>query len=229
MSELKDRLAEALHDSRKTKIELARFCGVSHPSVSAWCSGKTKELSASNALRAALFLGVNVDWLTTGKGEKFAGVESIHEEDDIPPGFVEIPEYEITFGAGDCSNPTFEEVSESRRALYREDWFRSHDVKAKNCRRFKVHGDSMIPILYDGDSILCDCKPGQTIINGKIYVFCFGESVRVKRLYAKLNGSVVVHSENPAENPQDETIEQDDMDRFTLIGRVLDRSGSSPF
>lgn len=59
-SELKDRLAEALAQSGKSKIELARYCGVSHPSVTNWFNGRTKELTSSNAMKAAVFLGVSV-------------------------------------------------------------------------------------------------------------------------------------------------------------------------
>ncbi len=228
-SELKDRIAEALAESGKSKAELARYCQVAPASVTAWFNGKTKSLDAVSAIKAAMFLGVNALWLTTGKGEKAAGVGEIYEEESTPDGFVEIPEYEITFGAGDCFTPSYEEVTKIRRALYREDWLKSQGVKSKDCRRFKVHGDSMVPILFDGDRILCDCRPGQKIVNGKIYIFCYGESVRVKRLYAKLNGSIVVHSENPAEQPQDEVIEASDLDRFFLVGRVIERSGSAPF
>lgn len=228
-TDLKDRISEALSESGKTKSELARYCSVAPASVTAWFNGKTKSLDAVSAIKASMFLGVNALWLTTGKGEKKAGVIPICDEDKAPDGFIEIPEYEISFGAGDCAEPTYEEITEVRRALYREDWLKAQGVKPSDCRRFKVHGDSMIPILYDGDRILCDCKAGQKIINGKIYVFCFGDSVRVKRLYAKLNGSIVVHSENEAEQPQDEIIEVADIDRFYLVGRVIERSGSAPF
>lgn len=228
-SDLKSRMAEALEASGKTKSELARFCGVSQPSVTAWLNGKTKSLDAGSALKASMFLGVSALWLATGKGEKTAGALTISDAEPAPDGFIEVPEYEISFGAGDCAAPTYEETTETRRSLYREDWLRSQGVKPQDCRRFRVHGDSMIPILYDGDKILCDCRHGQKIISGKIYVFCFGDSVRVKRLYAKLNGSIVVHSENPAEQPQDETISADELDRFLLVGRVIERSGSAPF
>lgn len=228
-TELKDRIAEALRDSGKTKIELARACNVAPSSVTAWFNGKSKRLDAVSAIRASLFLGVNALWLTTGKGEKEAGVGAVYEEDDVPQGFVEIPEYEITFGAGNCTEPTYEEASESRRAFYREDWFSRQGIKPKDCRCFKVHGDSMVPILYDNDSILCDCRPGQKIVSGKIYVFCFDDSVRVKRLYTRLNGDIVVHSENVNEQPQDEVISAADLDRFNLIGRVIERSGTTPF
>lgn len=226
-TELKDRLAQALAQAGKTKMELARYCGVSHPSVTNWFNGKTKELAASNAIKAAIFLGVSTEWLTTGKGNMNDGIVSaLHDEDDVPTGFIEIPEYRVECGCGDRATPTFEEVSDAKRAVYRVDWFVDHAVSAKNCRRLKVTGDSMAPILFDGDSILCDCAP-QQIVSGKIYAFCFGDSVRVKRLYTKLNGGLTVHSENPQE--KDEEISPEEMSQFYLIGRVIDRSGSGPF
>lgn len=226
-TELKDRLALALQKSGKTKIDLARFCGVSHPSVTNWFNGKTKELAASNAIKASIFLGVSTEWLTTGKGNMTAGqVDAHYSEDDIPPGFVEIPEYRVTFGCGTRFGPTFEEVTEAKRAIYRQEWFAEHGTKNKYCKRFKINGDSMAPILFDGDSILCDCSP-QQIVSGKIYAFCFGETWRVKRLFTKLNGGLIVHSENPSE--KDEEITPEEMSQFSLIGRVIDRSGSGPF
>ncbi len=226
-SELKDRLAQALARSGKTKIELARYCGVSHPSVTNWFNGRTKELAASNAMKAAAFMGVNVEWLTTGQGEMLDnGIAAIYQEEDIPAGFVEIPEYRVECGAGHRDAPTFEVATDSKRAIYRREWFEERHLNPEKCKRLKVHGDSMVPILFDGDSILCDCSVTH-IVSGKIYAFCFGDEVRVKRLFTKLNGGLIVHSENPQE--RDEEISPDEMDLFYLVGRVVDRSGSGPF
>lgn len=225
-NELKDRLAEALEKSGKTKIELARYCGVSHPSVSNWFNGRTRELSSTNALKASMFLGVNLTWLTTGKGSMDASVSSIHNEEETPSGFVAIPEYRVEFGAGNRFGPTYEEITEAKHALYREEWFIEHHTKPQNCKRFKVHGDSMTPILFDGDCILCDCSP-QKIVSGKIYAFGFGDEMRVKRLFTKLDGGLLVCSENPS--VQDEVISPSEMNLFYLIGRVIDRSGAGPF
>lgn len=226
MSELKERLAVALKNSGKTKLALAQACGISHPSVSAWFSGRTKTLEASNAIKAAQFLGVSATWLTTGKGEMNAAVGAVVEGEGIPAGFVAIPEFSIDCGAGSCCAPTFEECSESKPAYYRAEFFIEHRTKPESCKRLKVHGDSMIPILYDGDTILVDCAQSR-IVSGKIYAFCFGDEVRVKRLFTKLDGGILVRSENP--DVPEETIPASDLDRFFLIGRVIDRSGSAPF
>lgn len=225
-TDLKDRLAAALERSGKTKMELARYCGVSHPSVTNWFNGRTKELTASNALRAASFLGVNSTWLTTGRGDMDTSVAGLHDEDEIPDGFVTVHDYRVNFGAGSSAEPTYEEISESKRVFYRIDWFRERGTRPQDCKRFKVHGDSMEPVLYDGDTILCDCS-AQRIISGKIYAFGFGDEMRVKRLYTKIDGGLLVRSEN--HSIPDETIGPDEMDRFYLIGRVIERSGSAPF
>lgn len=225
-SEFKDRLALALEKSGKTKMELARACGVSHPSVTSWLNGKTKDLAFSNALRAANFLGVGLQWLMTGKGAPTANVGAVFEEDGVPEGYIAVPEYRVDFGAGHSDPPTFEEATEAKKAYYRQDFFSTHHINAERCRRFRVHGDSMAPILFDGDCILCDCSP-QRIVSGKIYAFCFNNEVRVKRLFTQLNGGILVKSEN--QNVPDEFIKPEEIDGFYLIGRVIDRSGSGPF
>lgn len=52
----------------------------------------------------------------------------------------------------------------------------------------------------------------------------FMEMLCVKRLYRKIDGSIMVHSENP--NFQDETIKPEDTEQVQIIGEVIERSGS---
>lgn len=68
MSTLAERVRIALDYSGQKKADLASACGIKPPSVSGWLSGDTKSLKASTAVRAAAFLGVNVLWLTEGRG-----------------------------------------------------------------------------------------------------------------------------------------------------------------
>lgn len=49
--------------------DLARACDVKSPSVSAWLTGKTKNLEGANLLAAAELLRVNPWWLATGRGQ----------------------------------------------------------------------------------------------------------------------------------------------------------------
>lgn len=225
-STLKERILTAITNKGTSRRALARHCGVTPAAVMAWTAGRTKELSAENAIKAAQFLGVSVEWLTTGKGSETAPVVALSAEESPPLGVVAIPEYRILCGAGSAGEPTFEEVTESKPAYYRLEWFAAHGTTPDKCRRFVVHGDSMLPILFDGDCILVDCSAAP-IRDGKIYAFSYAGDVRVKRLYPLMNGGMRVVSENPA--VREELIDPCDMSQFRLIGRVIDRSGSAPF
>ncbi|MBB5411877.1 transcriptional regulator with XRE-family HTH domain [Paraburkholderia sp. HC6.4b] len=69
MSSLADRLRLAMAGPPEIKpADLARACGIRPPSVSAWLSGKTKNIEGSNLLAAAELLHVNPWWLATGRG-----------------------------------------------------------------------------------------------------------------------------------------------------------------
>lgn len=71
MSTLATRLQVSLAEKAgATQADLARHCDVAGPSVSNWFTGETKKLKADSLRLAAEFLGVNRDWLETGKGPK---------------------------------------------------------------------------------------------------------------------------------------------------------------
>lgn len=69
MTTLGERLRAAMDAANISQAELARACGVKPPSVHGWLSGKSRFLRGENLLRAALVLGVDHDWLATGRGE----------------------------------------------------------------------------------------------------------------------------------------------------------------
>ncbi len=78
MSTLAARLQAAIttRTPPATQAELAKACGISAPSVSAWFSGDTKALKANSAAKAAAFLQVRLEWLLYGLGPMRAGSET---------------------------------------------------------------------------------------------------------------------------------------------------------
>jgi transcriptional regulator with XRE-family HTH domain len=69
MDTLAQRLARALAGPPKiSQASLARACRIAAPSVNDWLSGKTQTMEAANCFAAARHLGVNPEWLATGKG-----------------------------------------------------------------------------------------------------------------------------------------------------------------
>lgn len=234
MTTLAERLSFAFEEAKaaapyKTKSGLARHCNVKTPSVSDWFSGRTKKITYENAVNAADYLGISADWLLTGEGEPHSmSVGIVSDSEDMEnKGLIGIPEYSIRFACGeDTGEPIFEELTECEKAWYRPEWFQQRLINPDNCKRFKVRGTSMEPMIWDRDTILVDCTP-QEIIDGKIYAFCVNGKMKVKFLFPKVDGSILIKSFNP--EVADEIILPGERDYFALIGRVRDRSGGSFF
>ena len=231
MSTLAERMAISFKEIQttnpsKTKAGLARAAGVTPSSVSDWFNGRTKQLRFDVANRAAAYLEVSAQWLANGSGEMHSpSVVAFDEYDELnDDDFVEIPEYEAKCAAGERCAVYFEELKDSVKARYRRSWFQARQINPDNCRRFKVHGTSMEPFIWDGDTILVDCTP-QQIMGGKTYAFMLHGDMRVKMLYPLMKGQLLVKPLNP--DVPDETLGSDDLDTFELIGRVRDRSGDA--
>jgi len=71
MSTLSERLTLALEKAGITKTDLYKGAGVSSGAVSQWFSGAVKGLRADTNVKAAKVLGVNPEWLATGKGNMY--------------------------------------------------------------------------------------------------------------------------------------------------------------
>ncbi len=97
-------------------------------------------------------------------------------------------------------------------------WLRSQGLEASKLSAILVSGDSMEPLLRDGDEILVDRTP--RALRDGIHVVRVGDALLVKRVQTGVPGRVVLESENPAYRP----IELPPSD-VEVIGRVVWKSG----
>ena len=81
-----------------------------------------------------------------------------------------------------------------------------------------VAGDSMEPLLRDGDEILVDRTPRP--MRDGIHVVRVGDALLVKRVQTGVPGRLILESANPAYRP----IELD-LREVEVIGRVVWKSG----
>ena len=140
--------------------------------------------------------------------------------------YIQIMESEVRFSAGNGRQPVFDELMDSVPATYRREWFVKEGINPERARRFKVHGDSMEPFLYDGDTVLVHLTETD-INNGKVYALRYGDELKIKRVYKKLDGGLILHSDNPEFLPRDEEISpQVVQEHIAIIGRVRDKSGT---
>lgn len=234
MVEHSERLRAAMEHGDMNIPRLAAALGVSYQAIKKLCDGSSKAFSAENNSKAAQLLGVNPDWLARGEGEMLPTppaligkpVRALAEGEDPGDGYVQIPEYEVRFAAGNGRAALFDELEGVKPRTYRVDWFAEAGINPANVKCFKVHGDSMEPMLFDGDSVLVNLAE-TSIINGKVYAMRYGDELRIKRCYKRLDGGLVLHSDNPGFLPRDEELSPDmAAEHITILGRVRDKSGS---
>ena len=99
---------------------------------------------------------------------------------------------------------------------FRADWMGMEHVSERNSVLMDVRGDSMEPLLKDGDTLLLD-QSDTEILDGRIYVVTLGDELRVKRIQKSMRG-YVLRSENP--RYADITVEGEDLSAFKVHGRV---------
>lgn len=227
MTELKNRIQSAMDYAQINGKELSVITGLTTAAISQYKTGKILTLNAMAAQKIADALGVNVEWLVTGEGNMIKpNIISLDnaDSDKLPAGFVQIPEYKICFGAGEAEEPTYEEIQDCVPAYFRSSFFSDRGINPKNCKRFKVIGDSMIPLINDGDYITVDCTPKDYIENNQIYALVFDHSLRIKRLIKSFK-TLTIRSDNPIYSDEVLTLEEA-AQMIHIIGKVIERSGS---
>ncbi|WP_421860301.1 S24 family peptidase [Parvibaculum sp.] len=83
--------------------------------------------------------------------------------------------------------------------------------------------DSMEPTFSAGDILLADTSDPKLRGSG-VYVLTSGSALLVKRLQMKIDGGVVVSSDNATRYPSEE-IGRSDTDELKIAGRVIWRGG----
>jgi len=118
------------------------------------------------------------------------------------------------------SRDSFVPVSEGISCVpFMKGWIDQIKAHPKNLIFLFVHGDSMEPVIMDGDVIMIDTSQ-KRIFDGYIYALAVGISIVIKRLYFKPNGLVRVKSDNPEYEPYEAA-----PDDLRIIGEVKFRSG----
>lgn len=232
--------------------DLSRAGRVSSAAVTYWLSN-TSGMSAAKARLIGAFLDVNPYWLETGLGSpelshpratqaELATIDApdkrqkpreqplvhspvtlIDPDDGVPDDVVLVPESRITFSAGD-GHINYEIVEDAEPFPYKRSFFHQHRINPDRVRRFPVTGDSMEPMLFNGDTILVN-QDEKDVIDGKLYALRYGDQMRVKFLSKRLDGTLILRSLNPSYS--DEVISADVAnEHITIIGRVRDKSGT---
>lgn len=101
---------------------------------------------------------------------------------------------------------------------FRDSFLKRERLRADKCVLMRVIGDSMLPLIREGDTILIDAsETGHELRDGLVYVIGLDDVLMVKRL-AKIPGGWRLCSENPERGNVD--VLNDEMNSLRVYGRV---------
>lgn len=161
-------------------------------------------------------------WVMSGVGPK-RKTGQIEEAEGAPyrsgEEFVHVPRYEIEASAGGGCVVQSEQVVDY--LAFKQEWLKTHlGLSAANLAVISVLGDSMEPYLFNGDLIMIDTHVSK-IESDAIYVLQVDGALLVKRIQKKMDGTVIVKSDN--EHYEPEVFRGDSIDRIRVVGRMVRR------
>ncbi|WP_160773479.1 XRE family transcriptional regulator [Alteraurantiacibacter buctensis] len=197
---LGDRISALLQLRGKSQAALARAIGVSPQAVSKMVLGGTTETTKVNKI--AQFLETTPEYLM-GETDDSSPTSSLsdkqvpfrHAEPHPSSDVVEIDYVEIGFGMG---GGFIEESGEVEKRSFSRAWLREFtDAPPELLAWAKGDGDSMEPTIRDGEVVLIDRRFTQPGPNDQIWAITVGDFGMIKRLRARPDGAVEIHSDNP--------------------------------
>lgn len=133
--------------------------------------------------------------------------------------YVKVPRYEVAASAGGGSVVRSEQIVDFMS--FKREWLRVQlGLSPNQVAVISVLGDSMEPFLFDGDLILIDTNvPG--IENNAVYILQVDGGLLVKRVQKKIDGTVIVKSDNERYEP--EVFRGEAVAQLRVVGRLVRR------
>jgi phage repressor protein C with HTH and peptisase S24 domain len=211
--EYKDRLADAMKAAGVSTTRLARELDISYQAVKKVLLGGSAAFNTENNAAAARYLGVNSDWLATGKGERAAPTvaaapNTIYETKPPFPGLPVVG----TAKLGDDGN-----FCELEYPVGHGDGRIAWPSRDPNGYALRCNGDSMKPRIRHGEYVVVE--PNHPVTPGdEVLVKSKDGRVMVKQLAYMRDGMVYLDSVN--ETHPRLSIPEDQLDAFHYVAGI---------
>lgn len=229
---LKDRFKEIRLERGLSQQEIADKAGVSQSTIMFLENGRNQ--SSRRIVEIAKVLGVNSEWLVTGKGEKYSSVNiPIKTNKDLPPeleGLVGLDPWDdnTPLHPHEVEIPYLKDVhlSAGNGCFALEDYsglklrFSKYTLKNKGVDPASAvcvtaDGDSMEPVIPSGCTVAVDTG-SKNIKDGQIYAINNDGLLQIKILRWISGSQVSIESYNPSHKPTVVNVSD-----FSVIGRVF--------
>jgi phage repressor protein C with HTH and peptisase S24 domain len=178
--------------------------------------GSPRKLEEQDRRRLAEFLGVEESDLGAPEYNSSAPVNPLAGKRSGKDGWLDIPRLAVEASAGPGAFAGGDEAVGALR--FSATWLRQQGFEPGQLSAILVAGDSMEPLLRDGDEILVDRTPRP--LRDGVHVVRVGDALMVKRVQTGVPGRIVLESQNPAYRPIELAPEE-----VEVVGRVVWKSG----
>ncbi|MEQ9888870.1 helix-turn-helix transcriptional regulator [Pectobacterium zantedeschiae] len=234
MKTFAERLTAAMAASGYSQERLAAAVGLTQPAIQKMVSGKT--LRSSKSVEMAQVLRVRPEWLVSGTGDMRSELIATHDpKSDLPPedqwDTVDAWSDDTPLPKDEVAVPFLKdiELAAGNGGFIEEDYngYKLRFSKA-TLRRigantdgegvlcFPARGNSMEPVIPDGATVAIDTNNKQ-IIDGEIYAINQEGLKRIKQLYRRPGGKVMIRSFN-REEYEDEIADEESVE---VLGYVF--------
>lgn len=224
MSHPPQNLADSLQGPRARLLELCQEKSVSLAALSELLGrnpsylqqfirkGSPRKLEEQDRATLARFFGVGEEELRDVQEKSYVKPPRRREAGE----WVEVPRLDLGASAGPGRVADGEAAFDTFRFSRR--WLEEQGLTRADLSALRVEGDSMEPLLNDGDEILVDRSPRP--FRDGIHVVRLGDTLMVKRVASAGPGRVALLSQNFAYPPVEVAAEE-----VAIIGRVVWKGG----
>lgn len=200
----------SMYESRKQAAEAA---GVALSSLQRWIAEDGVPAFDSVA-RLAAGQSISLDWLATGRGQK--STERSTPLAPVDETYAYIPLYDAAVSAGHGS--WNESANILTKLAFTSKSLRRQGLCPSSLSAIRITGDSMEPLLVDGDTVLID-HDRQALEGEGVYVVHLDGHLYAKRLQRQFDGSIHILSENKAY--RDMAVPKEQLNDLQIIGQVV--------
>jgi phage repressor protein C with HTH and peptisase S24 domain len=224
MQETQQNPRDAITGPRARLLELSQARGVSLAALSELLGrnpsylqqfirkGSPRKLEEQDRATLARFLGIEEVELRETQENSYVKAPMQRETGD----WREVPRLDLGASAGPGRVAGAEAAFDTFRFSRR--WLEEQGLARSQLSAIRVEGDSMEPLLNDGDEILVDCSPRP--FRDGIHVVRLGETLMVKRVASAGAGRLALLSQNFAYPPVEVAA-----DEVVIVGRVVWKGG----
>jgi transcriptional regulator with XRE-family HTH domain len=215
-SDARNRLAQLSKERGASLASLSELLGRNPSYLQQFIKkGSPRKLEEGDRRTLAEFFGVDESELgapESGAKEKSYIPNRVAQQND----WIDVPRLNIGASAGPGALPDSEATFDAFRFSRR--WLSEQGLEGARLQAITVEGDSMEPLLNNGDEILIDTAPRP--FRDGVHVVRLGDTLMVKRVAQAGAGRFSLLSQNLAYPPVDVAAEE-----MEVIGRVVWKGG----